>query len=200
MAGSVTPRSQAAVHAHRPADQLPLVGRRAARRYERRQLRRPLDRVPFRAGHRHVPARRDRHECLRALPRRQAARATSTTSTSATTATTTVDLEAGKLYPIRLDFHEVRQRRRHATGLVARRPAIWNAGRLDAARQADAVVLVLGLSPRLEGEEMRVPVEGFQGGDRVDLGLPRAQEDLLQKVLALGSRWCWCCSTAAPWP
>jgi beta-glucosidase len=53
-------------------------------------------------------------------------------------------------------------------------------------KQADAVVLVLGLSPRLEGEEMRVPVEGFKGGDRIDLGIPKAQEDLMKKVVASG--------------
>jgi beta-glucosidase len=44
----------------------------------------------------------------------------------------------------------------------------------------------LGLSPRLEGEEMKVPVEGFSGGDRVQLGIPRTQEDLMQAVMATG--------------
>jgi beta-glucosidase len=57
---------------------------------------------------------------------------------------------------------------------------------LDAARSADAVVMVLGLTPRLEGEEMKVPVEGFEGGDRIMLGIPQVQEDLLKKVVALG--------------
>ncbi|MDH4273283.1 MAG: glycoside hydrolase family 3 C-terminal domain-containing protein, partial [Candidatus Aminicenantes bacterium] len=57
---------------------------------------------------------------------------------------------------------------------------------LEAAAQADAVVMAMGLSPRLEGEEMKVPVEGFSGGDRVTLDLPRLQEDLLKKVQALG--------------
>ena len=57
---------------------------------------------------------------------------------------------------------------------------------LDAARQADAVVLVMGLSPRIEGEEMRVKIEGFEGGDRVQIGLPRVQEELMQKIAALG--------------
>ena len=32
---------------------------------------------------------------------------------------------------------------------------------------------------------MRVPVEGFSGGDRV-LDLPRVQEELMQKIVALG--------------
>ncbi len=98
----------------------------------------------------------------------------------------TVDLQAGKLYPIRLDYHEfvgdadIR--------LVWSRPAAGSLldAAVSAARQADAVVLVLGLSPRLEGEEMSVPVEGFAGGDRVQLGLPRVQEDLMQKVMATG--------------
>jgi beta-glucosidase len=48
------------------------------------------------------------------------------------------------------------------------------------------VVLVLGLSPRLEGEEMKVPVEGFSGGDRVSLDIPRTQEDLMEPSSALG--------------
>jgi beta-glucosidase len=33
---------------------------------------------------------------------------------------------------------------------------------------------------------MKVPVEGFQGGDRVSLDIPRVQDDLLRKVTALG--------------
>jgi beta-glucosidase len=33
---------------------------------------------------------------------------------------------------------------------------------------------------------MSVPVEGFAGGDRISLDLPRAQEDLMEKVVALG--------------
>ncbi len=57
---------------------------------------------------------------------------------------------------------------------------------VSAARQSDAVVLVLGISPALEGEEMKVNVEGFRGGDRTSLSLPKAQEDLLKAVQAAG--------------
>jgi beta-glucosidase len=96
-----------------------------------------------------------------------------------------VELEAGKRYPIRLDFHEYLNDA--AIQLVWSRPnMIQESDALDAARQADAVVLVMGLSPRLEGEEMRVQIEGFSGGDRVQIGLPRMQEELMQKVAALG--------------
>jgi beta-glucosidase len=97
----------------------------------------------------------------------------------------TVDLQAGKLYPIRVDFHEV-----HGDAdirLVWAPPhASYEAEALKVARQADVVLMFLGLSPRLEGEEMKVEVEGFSGGDRVRLGIPRVQEALLQKVTALG--------------
>ncbi|MCX6327122.1 MAG: glycoside hydrolase family 3 C-terminal domain-containing protein [Bacteroidia bacterium] len=57
---------------------------------------------------------------------------------------------------------------------------------LAVAKEADAVVLVLGLSQRLEGEEMAIRIEGFTGGDRTNLNLPAAQEQLLDAVTATG--------------
>jgi len=57
---------------------------------------------------------------------------------------------------------------------------------VKAARETDASVLVLGLSARLEGEEMKVEVPGFRGGDRTDISLPAAQETLLKAVVATG--------------
>ena len=54
------------------------------------------------------------------------------------------------------------------------------------AQQADVVVLCLGLTARLEGEEMDVQVEGFTGGDRTSLDLPAAQQRLLERIVALG--------------
>jgi len=55
-----------------------------------------------------------------------------------------------------------------------------------AAQKADVVLAFVGLSPELEGEEMPVHVEGFSGGDRTDIKLPKAQEDLLEAVAATG--------------
>jgi beta-glucosidase len=57
---------------------------------------------------------------------------------------------------------------------------------VKAAGEADASVLVLGISAGLEGEEMTVNVEGFRGGDRTDLSLPKPQEALLKAVVATG--------------
>jgi beta-glucosidase len=56
----------------------------------------------------------------------------------------------------------------------------------NAARQADAVVLVLGLTARLEGEEMNIEVPGFKGGDRTSMDLPASQERLLERIAAVG--------------
>jgi beta-glucosidase len=55
-----------------------------------------------------------------------------------------------------------------------------------AAKEADVVVLVLGLSQRLEGEEMPIKIEGFNGGDRTNLNLPAVQEKLLDAVVSTG--------------
>ena len=57
---------------------------------------------------------------------------------------------------------------------------------LKAANEADAVVLVLGLSQRLEGEEMSIKIDGFFGGDRTNLNLPATQEKLLESLTATG--------------
>ena len=52
--------------------------------------------------------------------------------------------------------------------------------------QADAIVLCMGLSARLEGEEMDVNIAGFKGGDRTTMDLPAVQENLIHQIAALG--------------
>ena len=51
---------------------------------------------------------------------------------------------------------------------------------------ADVIIAVLGLSQRLEGEEMDIHLEGFTGGDRTSLNLPANQEELLTALTATG--------------
>jgi beta-glucosidase len=53
---------------------------------------------------------------------------------------------------------------------------------IDAAKKSDAIVAFVGLSPNLEGEEMNVHVEGFEGGDRTRIELPAAQQKLLEAL------------------
>ena len=49
----------------------------------------------------------------------------------------------------------------------------------EAARKADVVVAVVGITSHLEGEEMKVDVPGFRGGDRTSLNLPEEEGALL---------------------
>ncbi len=54
------------------------------------------------------------------------------------------------------------------------------------AQKADLVVAFMGLSPRLEGEEMPITLDGFSGGDRTKIDLPQEQQDLIKAVAATG--------------
>ena len=55
-----------------------------------------------------------------------------------------------------------------------------------AAKNADVVIAVVGITSRLEGEEMPVDQPGFAGGDRTNIEIPQPEEDLLQAVAATG--------------
>lgn len=57
---------------------------------------------------------------------------------------------------------------------------------LRVARDADLIVYAAGLTARVEGEEMRVHAEGFAGGDRTSIDLPRPQQELLERLHATG--------------
>jgi beta-glucosidase len=104
------------------------------------------------------------------------------------TVTGEVSLQAGKTYDLKVEYFEDK------VGAVAK--LVWQppgvttessyAEAVKVARQADAVVMVLGLSSQLEGEEMSVREPGFLGGDRTDIGLPERQEKLLEAVAATG--------------
>jgi len=100
------------------------------------------------------------------------------------TQTKPLHLEKGRAYRIRIEYFQT------IRGAEAR--LVWsNPGReeqkaVDAAGNADLLVLALGLSARLEGEQMNVHAEGFSGGDRTTLDLPGPQEDLLKRLVAQG--------------
>ena len=98
-----------------------------------------------------------------------------------------VNLEAGRAYDMRIEYYD------NIRDAIVK--FVWSLPRfaermideaVGAARISDAVVVVLGIAPALEGEEMKVDVAGFRGGDRTDLSLPKAQEDLLKAVAATG--------------
>ena len=53
---------------------------------------------------------------------------------------------------------------------------------------AETIIFIGGISPRLEGEEMRVNEPGFRGGDRTSIELPQAQRDLLRTLHEAGKK------------
>jgi beta-glucosidase len=57
---------------------------------------------------------------------------------------------------------------------------------VSVAKNADVVIAVVGITSRLEGEEMPVDQAGFLGGDRTNLQMPEAEEALVQAVAATG--------------
>jgi len=96
-----------------------------------------------------------------------------------------VDLEAGKKYKVEVIYKNYAGDADMKLLWARPRPNLISDA-VNAAKDADAVVLVLGLSQRLEGEEMPIKTEGFLGGDRTNLNLPAAQEKLLDAVTATG--------------
>jgi beta-glucosidase len=96
-----------------------------------------------------------------------------------------IRLVAGIPHDIRLEYYEnggdaiVQLGWRRNSGDPAEQAAAL-------ARQADRVVVVLGLTPGLEGEEMDVSLPGFRGGDRTDIALPAIQQRLLERLAAVG--------------
>ncbi len=57
---------------------------------------------------------------------------------------------------------------------------------LEVAGKANIIIMCMGITPKLEGEEMKVTVDGFKGGDRVRIDLPDVQQDLIKAIYALG--------------
>jgi beta-glucosidase len=55
-----------------------------------------------------------------------------------------------------------------------------------AAKQADVTIAVVGMTAQMEGEESSFSSPGFFGGDRVDLDLPKTQQNMLEALAATG--------------
>ena len=96
-----------------------------------------------------------------------------------------VRLEGGRNHKLRLEYRQ--------KGGVANVQLLWRPPAemlleeaVEAARASDLTVAFVGLNSSLEGEELTTAVPGFAGGDRTDLQLPAAQEQLLRKLIETG--------------
>ena len=98
------------------------------------------------------------------------------------------DFVGGKTYDLRVEYYENANHYASAK-LLWNPPSAQTKLRTDAlekAAEADVVIMLMGISPTVEGEEMDVKLEGFRGGDRTDIALPKPQEDLIKAVQAVG--------------
>jgi beta-glucosidase len=57
---------------------------------------------------------------------------------------------------------------------------------VEAAQSSDLILAFVGITSQLEGEELQVSLQGFKGGDRTSLDLPKDEEDLLQALKNTG--------------
>ncbi|MEJ2493785.1 MAG: glycoside hydrolase family 3 C-terminal domain-containing protein [Ignavibacteriaceae bacterium] len=100
-----------------------------------------------------------------------------------------VFLEAGKKYKIKVEAKE--------TYGDAQVQLVWSQPKdnikdqlkkeaLQIAKQSDVIIMCMGLTARMEGEEMDIELEGFDGGDRTRLDLPDVQQELIKEIYALG--------------
>ncbi len=96
-----------------------------------------------------------------------------------------VELEAGKAIPIKIEYvNHGSDPQMHLAWAVPGQNLIEEA--LDIAEKSEVIILAMGLSPDLEGEQMPVKIDGFDGGDRTSLDLPESQKELIKKIAQLG--------------
>jgi len=96
-----------------------------------------------------------------------------------------LQLTAGKSYKIVIEASET-----YADAMVQ---LVWAKPKpdllkeaIETANQAEVIVMCMGLTARIEGEEMDIAVDGFRGGDRTKISLPQVQQDLLKEIHKLG--------------
>ncbi len=97
-----------------------------------------------------------------------------------------VELKAGKAYKLDVQYGQMQEGDVSARLVWSKVDMTPQAAAIEAAKKADVVVAVVGITSELEGEEMKVDVPGFKGGDRTAISLPKPEEDLLQALGATG--------------
>ena len=96
-----------------------------------------------------------------------------------------VHLEKGRKVALEISYG-TRNSKPHAELIWARFSGAPSPEAVAAAKSADVVVAVVGITSQLEGEEMPVSEPGFLGGDRTSIDLPQPEEDLVEAVAATG--------------
>lgn len=96
-------------------------------------------------------------------------------------------VKKGKKYPVKIEYIQ-QKGLAYVEFDITEKKEITKQSILDQAKEADVVIFVGGISPRLEGEEMKVDAEGFRGGDRTNIELPKVQREMIADLKALGKK------------
>jgi len=97
--------------------------------------------------------------------------------------TVSVSLTKGHRYPVKVEFLKGGFLTKMVWQLAGKDPMIEAT---SAAQKADVIVAVVGITSRLEGEEMKGAVPVFRGGDRTSLNLPEEESALLGALKGTG--------------
>jgi beta-glucosidase len=97
-----------------------------------------------------------------------------------------LELEAGREYDVQLEYFEGGRDAEVSLGWTLPGAGDPFEAALSAARAADVVIFVGGLTAEVEGEEMPATFPGFRGGDRTDIELPGIQRRMLQALQDTG--------------
>ena len=97
-----------------------------------------------------------------------------------------INAEKGKSYNIEVRFSHVHTYNANLAINIAKEYPIDYQTIINQLKGIDKVIFVGGISPALEGEEMPVDIDGFKGGDRTHIELPKVQRDFLKALKDAG--------------
>ena len=97
-----------------------------------------------------------------------------------------IQAEKGKSYNIEVRFAHVHTYNANLKINIAKEHPIDYNTVISQLKGIDKVIFVGGISSALEGEEMPVEIDGFKGGDRTHIELPKVQRDFLKALKAAG--------------
>ena len=99
--------------------------------------------------------------------------------------TYTLKAEQGKKYPVKIEYMQKLGSADLNFSVGVRTPVDCQAT-ANKVKDADVIIFVGGISPRLEGEEMPVDAEGFKKGDRLNIEIPKVQQEMVKALEATG--------------
>ena len=109
-----------------------------------------------------------------------------------------IQAEAGKNYNIEVRFSHIHTYNANLKINIAKELPIDYQAVISQLKGIDKVIFVGGIAPSLEGEEMPVNIDGFKGGDRTHIELPKVQRDFLRALKEAGKTVIFvCCSGSA---